>query len=166
MIFSQRVRVPGGQQFEMGFLAALYTFGCHLIIVYETRNGSGGASDVPQLPTSPLADRDLNTFKLAWSNDRGISAQGKPLGNLYLNYGASAMWYTGVGCCTNLGSQAGLPDIVKMGKPNAKIIWRSEIPMLFSPADKQVPYVFDKAATVWGLRRVCMGPTSGLGQIV
>lgn len=84
MIFSQRVRVPGGQQLDMGFLAALYTFGCHLIIVYETRtrNGTGGASDVPQLPTSPLADRDLNTFKLARSNDNGISAQSKTLGIL------------------------------------------------------------------------------------
>lgn len=82
MILSQRLRVPEGQQLEMGFLAVLYTFGCHLIIIYETRNGSGGVSDVPQLPTSPLADRDLNTFKLARSNYTGISAQGETLGNL------------------------------------------------------------------------------------
>lgn len=33
MIFSQRVRVPGGQQLEMGFLGVLYNFECHLFIV-------------------------------------------------------------------------------------------------------------------------------------
>lgn len=39
MILSQRLRVPGGQKLEMGFLEALYTFECYLIIVYETING-------------------------------------------------------------------------------------------------------------------------------
>lgn len=82
MILSQRLRVRGGQKLEMRFLAAFYIFRCHSNIVYEARNESGGANDVPQLPTSRLADQDLDASKLAWSNNNIISAQDKTLGNL------------------------------------------------------------------------------------